>query len=661
VVHLSRHLGLNEIVFASTDACGAGPAPPVQSLPAEPMRGTPAGRLLTPELAGEVRECMRVLHFTSTQVGATLFLERVSGTLAWEIIDSELYGRLDPPLVGDETLIFWQEAPRDYCQVKPSERGKRNVDKGPPPAPRISSPICPGTPRITIGGLVPSATVEVLAGDIEVRRFEAPEETADVDLAGVNVAPGDQLTVRQGLCNVFGPTSPVPSVVLQPEESVQPIIPERLVSCAGVVRVAGVVDGSFVQVFSDRLRGRIGHALASGDAVDVLVTPSLLEPAAGDERDRVLVTVVGCANGQADRAVESMPDIPPISVDAPSDGDRSVLVTGLVAGCLVDVAVDGTTRGEAWTGGTEIRVPVADPLLQGQVVVATARVCSQRRQSNSVTVKPPFVVNWSLPTYHALELASGSHMAGRVTAALWIDPAFADEIWVGTEESGIWRVNAGVPTVSDSYDWTSPLVRGLVLGPRSKGHIYCATTAGIMEADGGAPGVSFTFQRVNGIPGGIGPLGAIGPVPGGTVNQMVALRGHNLLVAATNSAVWWSAVPATVGIGYSWSSDLLVNQGNFTSVCEGPSESIVAYRSAASGVGSGILVGTWTPSGLHWAETTPGVGGPPADARLSTVAANMLNGKLASCAADRTRVYLVVSDQTRLGDLAGRAALRSGR
>ena len=204
---------------------------------------------------------------------------------------------------------------------------------------------------------MPSATVQVLAGDTEVRRFEAAEETADVDLAGVNVAPGDQLTVRQGLCNVYGPTSPVPGVVLQPEQSVHPILPERLVSCAGVVRVAGVVEGSFVQVFSEFLKGRIGKALAYGDYVDVYVTPTLHEPAAGDVKDRVLVTVVGCANGQAAAAVEDMVDIPPISVDVPSDGDRSVRVTGLVAGCLVDVAVDGTTRGEVPSGGTEIRVP----------------------------------------------------------------------------------------------------------------------------------------------------------------------------------------------------------------------------------------------------------------------------------------------------------------
>jgi len=415
--------------------------------------------------------------------------------------------------------------------------------------------------------------------------------------------------------------------------------------------VGGVVEGSYVQVFSNRLKGRIGHALAYGDYVDVFVTPTLLEPAAGGVKDRVLVTVVGCANGKAHGVVDDMPDIPPVSIDVPTDGDRSVHVTGLVAGCLVDVAVDGTTRGEVWSGGTEIRVPVADPLREGQIVAATARLCSQLRQSDAVSVKPPLKVDWSLPTYCGLELAPKSHMAGRVTAALWIDPALADDIWIGTEESGIWRVSPGVPTVSGSYDWTVPLVRSLVLGPRSKGHIYCGTQSGIMEADGGAPGGSFKFQRVNGVPGFISPYLGAGPVPSGNVNQMVALRGHNLVVAATSSGVWWSPVPPTIGIGYTWSSDPLVNTGNFTSVCEGPDESIVAYRSAAGGA-SGIFVGTWTPAGLRWAETTPGLGGPPGDPRLSTVAANMLNGRLASCAGDRWRVYLAVSDGRDSGWLA---------
>src|SRR5689334_4519153 len=303
-------------------------------------------------------------------------------------------------------------------------------------------------------------------------------------------------------------------------------------------------------------------------------------------------------------------------------------------------AEDGIRDGTV-TGVQTCALPIY-PLREGQIVVATARLCSQLRQSDAVSVKPPFKVDWSLPTYYGIELAPKSHMAGRVTAALWLDPAFADDIWVGTEESGIWRVNAGLPTVWGSYDWTTPLVRSLVLGPRSKGHIYCGTQTGIMEADGGVPGGSFKFERVNGVPGFVSPFAPAAPIPGGTVNQMVALRGHNLIVAATSSGVWWSPVPSTIGIGYTWSSDPLVNSGNFTSVCEGLSESIVAYRSAAGG--SGIFVGTWTPVGLQWTETTPGLGGPPADPRLSTVATNMVNGKLASCAGDRSRVYLVVSD-----------------
>ena len=129
VVHLNRQLGFNEIVLARRTLAERVPRRRCSRCQPNRCAALPPGGLLTPDLTGEVRECMRVLHFTNTQVGATLFLERVTGTLAWEISDSELYARVDLPLVGDETLIFWQEARNGHCQVQPSERGKRNVDK----------------------------------------------------------------------------------------------------------------------------------------------------------------------------------------------------------------------------------------------------------------------------------------------------------------------------------------------------------------------------------------------------------------------------------------------------------------------------------------------------------------------------------------------------
>jgi hypothetical protein len=81
VVPLSRMV-VSEVLTATSAACGATSSPTVQSLKSEPMQRTATGNLLAPLLSGNVFPCMRILHFTNTEVGGDAALDE--GAAAYE-------------------------------------------------------------------------------------------------------------------------------------------------------------------------------------------------------------------------------------------------------------------------------------------------------------------------------------------------------------------------------------------------------------------------------------------------------------------------------------------------------------------------------------------------------------------------------------------------
>src|SRR5262249_25393225 len=150
--------------------------------------------------------------------------------------------------------------------------------------------------------------------------------------------------------------------------------------------------------YSEFLKGRIGHGLASDSVIDILVSPTLLPPNSAGKKDRIHAQVGGCARGSAWREVDPAPDIPPLFADTPLAQDRSVFVHNLVPGCLVDVNIEETWANEIWTASIDAHVPVPSPLQQGQHVDVTARLCRQQRSAPTVTVAAPLVVKWTQPS-----------------------------------------------------------------------------------------------------------------------------------------------------------------------------------------------------------------------------------------------------------------------
>jgi hypothetical protein len=632
VVTLPRTVNSQEVLSATADACGAGAGGGSRSLPAERMP-----KLAAPVLAG-AQECQRILVFSNVQPGAILNLRRAGGVTFWTCPGTELHGRIDPPLVKDEVLEFWQEPPSRICELQPGEVVRTTVAGGPPGPPVVQTRPCPGSKWLRLSGLVPSATVKILADGVDLCAFEAAEATQTVDLAGFDLASGQKLTAVQGLCGVFGLPSPVPSWVTLPPSTSDLRLPERLLGCAAVVRVAGIAGASRVSVYSGVLKGRIGYVLTDGGTVDVAVSPPLI---AGDT---LSVGVEGCSPAGITGSVEPPPDVPPFEVIPPRARDASVEVRRLLPGCHVDVVVDGSWAGGGVSGGTAFRAPLKSALRRGQQVAVTVRLCAQLRTSPPVAVLDALAIQWTRPTPLALQNTAGHFMSGRVMAAvLWPDRAL-----LGTEEGGLWLATPAGPAIPLSQDWPTPLVRSLARGPRGPEHIYCGTTGGLLETDVATLVPMLSWTPVGGL---TGPPG--GP---GQIVQDLLLVGP-LIFLATNAGVWWATIPPAAGAAYAWQTDPLVAALNVQSLCRGPNDSVIAYGVAPAG--GRFFRGAPAGAAYAWADVTPSAPGPGpgSDARLDVVAQKMATGRVASCPADPNRVCAVVSVRVKVGGGDGEAIL----
>ena len=629
VVTLPRTVGGQEVLSARADACGAGPGGGSRSLPAERM---PA--LAAPVLAG-AQECQRILVFSNVQPGAILNLRRAAGVIVWTCSGTELHGRIDPPLVKDEVLDYWEEPPSRICELQPGPAGRTTVAGGPPGPPVVQTRPCPGSKWLRLSGLAPSATVQILADGVDLCAFEAAEATQTVDLAGFDLAPGQKLAAVQGLCGVFGPPSLVPSWVTLPPSTSDLALPERLLGCAAVVRVSGIAGASRVSVFSGILKGRIGYALSDGGTVDVAVSPPLLVG------DSLFVDVEGCSTAMITGIVEQPSDLPPFEVVPPRARDASVEVRRLLPGCHVDIVVDGAWAGGGVSGGTAFRAPLKSALRRGQQVAVTVRLCTQLRTAAAVTVLDALAVQWTRPTPLALQNSAGQFMSGRVMAAvLWPDRAL-----LGTEEGGLWLSTPAGPAIPLSLDWPTPLVRALAQGPRGPQHVYCGTTGGLLETDVGKPLPMLSWTPVGGL---TGPPGGPGPVV-----QDLLLVGP-LIFIATNAGVWWANIPPAAGGAYVWRTDPVVAALNVQSLCRGPGDSVILYGVAPAG--ARFFRGAPAGATYAWADVSPAAG-PGGDARLALVAQKMVTGRVASCAADPNRVCAVVSVGVKVGAGDGQAIM----
>lgn len=450
----------------------------------------------------------------------------------------------------------------------------------------------------------------------ELAVFEAAESSGVFDLAGITLAAGDHLVVEQALCGVWSPPSPVDTIVTMPDIGDRLAVVEPVADCATLVRVTGTAPGSLVSVLSRHAKGRIGHCLATGDAVDVTVSPPL---AAGDT---VEVVAAGCGGGLAIAEVVAVPEAVPSIVRAMS-GERAVDIGTCRIGALIDVRVGGLWAGSAVAVEREVRVFVTDVLVEGQRVEVVARWCGRSTSGDGRDVARRPDVSFLRAGDRGIDAGSGHWYSGQVKA---IEPISGGRVLVGTTSSGLWLLQPGVAATSLSDTWPDTWIRCIARDPTLPGRWFAGTAASLRVTVPTAlqPEVNWTV-----VPR-AGDMSA--------VHDVLVLPGLGFLITATSSGVRWTQL-ATLGAA-AFTTRAPVDTGTFWSLAMGPGESVVAYGN------SRLYVGTFDPATLVWDWVDRTFATPPGgDGRMGEVATNAGFGCLSSSPADRARVYLAVEDQ----------------
>ena len=576
VVTLAHPVGFAQTVGVTADACGSVTS--VTSPPSEPIAPF-TGKLPTPTLPQHPYACQRILEVANLRPGETLILERGDGTQArYQVSMSTLLARLTPRLDPGEAIRLSAETSQ-ACDVPASDILSIAVDAGPPPAPLVSTPPCPGSPVIRLDGLIPSATVRLRRGAEELLTLEAAESSQLVDLAGTALNSGDHLVAEQALCDVWSPPSPVDAVVTVPDVTAGPHIVEPAAECSTVVRVTGVAPGSLISVFSMLAGGRIGHELANGDTVDVEVAPPLIET------DTIVAVSEGCAAGYDSATVVAVPDSTPV-ISRAVEGDLAVDVGSCRPGATIDVRVGPLWAGSAVAVGYDVRVYVRDPLPGGVAVQATARYCGKTVVGQTRDVERRRRPTFSRVSTKGISVGTGHFHSGRVEA---IAPLSGNRALLGTEASGLWLMQPGMDAVSLSHDWPDPHIRCLTRDPTTPGRWFAGTGSELRSSVPSAPQPERTWIVVPGWSH--GAVNDVLVVPG--------LPGPPTLVAATDSGVWWGPLA-----GLTFGTDPVVNAGRYTALALGPNGSVVAYRAGTGAADGRIHVGSWGGAGLTWTNRT---------------------------------------------------------
>ena len=580
--------------------------------------------------------CQRIVVARGLPIGGWLMMERHNVETSWRSFTGEIWARVDPPLAEGEGLRIWARA-NAPCFVQETGHLTYVVPSTTPGPPSIGSDLCRGTKRIEISGLVPSAEVRITRtfSDDVLLAFMAAHPVQSVDLAGLDVVTGDEITVRQGLCGVFSKPSPIPANVLLPVDHIDPVFAAPPVTCARALEIAGLTAGSTVQIFSTLLGGLIGVATAADDRVVVYVSPPLLDG------DTLTVVVDGCASATMQAAVVQQAVHGPVIMRA-VEGEIGVRIVDVTAGSTVDIKDGKWTLASAVVTRREATMSLAAPL-ERTVLHAHARLCDRAADGPSVDVTP-----WHVPAFSRVsdwgKNEDGKWFSGRVQAIL---PFAGGTVLAGTEASGMWLLPPPTPAGASqaeslSMAWVDPHVHCIAAGIRPS-HVYVGAGDGLWETNTSAADPLRTWAKLPGLP---------------AVNSILVVAGRNVIVIATADGVRWSVIPPPGG-AYTWKTSAPVDHLAWVSLAAGLNQSVVAYRppSATPKAAASVAVGTWSGSTLSWKDRTPS--GPPGS-DLAQIAAAMSNGALASSAANPGRVYLALANTPGAdGSVSWLAVLRS--
>lgn len=258
--------------------------------------------------------------------------------------------------------------------------------------PLILGPISILSPTVKVIGALSGATVDLFRNG-QVLGSDVADDTgcANIDVAGLNLAVGDQLYTRQIKGPEQSPFSTVPEIVIGTPQKLSPLIfLSKVHSCADVVLLGGCAIGASIEI---RHNGAViggAQAFAPETLVPILVGGIL---PVGQT-----ITAQQTLQGKTSTPTPSLPIAPfpaldrtpptPTILEPVYDCDTMVVVTDIVDGLATELVIDGNSNSYPTAGGA---VGLGTHrLTAGQTITARqwSRICKvESAVSNKVGVR----------------------------------------------------------------------------------------------------------------------------------------------------------------------------------------------------------------------------------------------------------------------------------
>jgi hypothetical protein len=267
----------------------------------------------------------------------------------------------------------------------------------------VGNVICQTTPIfecsqvLVLGGLVPGATVQVMAGGAVCGSGgPAADGTAAVRLTA-KIGAQQPVTAQQTACGIAGPVTPLGSADSLTPPLPAPTITRPLLACQTAVLVSNVIPGAQVTLNEAPLGPGVpgfGIPVNFGSSSLWFGCPQL-DPGASVSASQSLPMCGFHSDSSTPVVVGPEGPVPPPTVVPPlCAGSVTVRLTGLLPGSIVEIFQNGLSLGRASPPAStfDFEVPA---LTAGDVITATQELCALSVLSNGVTVGPQPA---SLPT-----------------------------------------------------------------------------------------------------------------------------------------------------------------------------------------------------------------------------------------------------------------------
>ena len=238
------------------------------------------------------------------------------------------------------------------------------------------------------------------------------------------------------------------------------------------------------------------------------------------------------------------------------------------------------------------------------------------------------VSDWGSLRSGKADATDAAFHAGHLNDVLRInDPPFFPTL-VASDTSGVWMVNElGGLALPLSRDWDSTHLNCLAAGYHTAYHVYAAGDT-LYETDTATPAPLLNWRKI--------PIHAdrehlLNP---GEIYRAVVVRERRKLVLACERGIFWATIPPPGG-AYSFKRVPLLPGQRYSGLAEGRQTQVIAGAWGSDLKNHfGIFVGDWTGPGGDLAFTRATITG-GINQRM------MLRTEIASCAADRGRMYAV--------------------